>query len=324
MKKYALVILLLIFSKASSQNSDNLLKKVDQIVYFYTSVNSFEELVKKIDYDFSSDLEKTRAIYTWLALNIEYDHNNTNLVVSPKKYIVYNNEDYKRRLKIDKEKSINYAFKNKKGVCKEFAYLFQKACNMLNIKNELVYGYTRSSSFQIGLIPNNKNHIWNAVKLNNKWVLIDATFGAGYIYKDIWQQKFDTSYFNISGKKLSLTHFPSSPFWGNFMEQQPLNQFCNSPLINSGYIKQNVTIIRPINGNIKIGKSNKIKLQFKNLPKTTKVYYKYENDFYLKETRRSSKNSIVSITLPKPKKNDNLKVYFGNELALEYNVIVNE
>lgn len=327
MKKNLLTLLFLAsFSfNLYSQNQEEVLKKVDKIIYSYHSIESIEDLAKSIDYDFKTDIEKIRALYTWLALNIKYNYNSSLFVNIPDVYVVFDNQDYLRRLKIEKEKLIINAFKNKKGVCKEYAYMFQKVCNLLNIKNELIFGFTRSPDFQIGSIPENKNHVWNAVNINNQWMFFDVTFGAGYIYKDIWQKEFNADYFNISNKKLRLTHYPSDHFWYKFINQKPLIEFCNLPKINDGFIRYNAKIITPRNGNINVKKHDDIKLTFKDLPKTTKVYYKYNDEFYLKETKIiPNKNSIVSIKLPKPKTNSKLKIFFNKQLALEYNIVVSK
>lgn len=326
MKKTTIVSLFFIlFSNyIFSQTENEKLKNVDKIIRSYHNILSIEELAKRIDYDFNSEIEKARAIYTWLAINIEYDDIKIFDVYSPEVHVVFNESDYKRRLNIEKNNITIKAFKKKKGVCKEYAYLFEKICNLLHIKNELIYGYTRTNRFEIGVIPKNKNHIWNAVYINKQWLLIDITFGSGYLYKDVWQKKLNVNYFNISKNKMRLTHYPNSNFWVSFLNQKPLKDFCNQPIISSGYINKNTKIISPINGEIKTRNRSQIKLRFKDLPTTTKVYYLYNDNKYLTETVRTNNNSISNIKLPKPSKNSSLKIYFNNELALEYNVIVSK
>lgn len=323
MKRILLTLTIFFHSLISiSQVSNEDLKKVDKIIYSYHSISSIEELAKRIDYDFTSEIEKARAIYTWLALNINYTKFNTNLIYIPEVFVVFDNNDFERRLKINKNKVTNKAFITKKGVCKEYAYLFEKICNLINIKNELIFGYTKTSNPQIGIIPSQKNHVWNAVYIEDKWILIDVTYGSGYLYKDIWQRHFNDSYFNISKENLKLTHYPSDKYWSTFIKQNSLIDFCAQPIISSGFTKNNISTFSPKNGEIKIDNNKKIKLQFKDLPYTTKVYYKYENNKYITKANKSNYNSITSIKLPKPSKNSSLKIYFDNELALEYNVVV--
>ena len=62
MKKYTLLLLLFpfIISAQDFTMVDNVVKSA------YKNVTSIENLAKRIDYDFKTDVEKTRAVFTWL------------------------------------------------------------------------------------------------------------------------------------------------------------------------------------------------------------------------------------------------------------------
>lgn len=322
MKKNFLTLLFLAsFSfNLHSQSQEEVLKKVDKIIYSYHSIKSLEELVKRIDYDFKTDIEKARAAYTWIALNINYENDFSGLINKPDKILAFNKHDLKRRIKVEKEKLISTAFISKKGVCKEYAYLFQKICNLLNIKNQLIYGYIRNSNFDIGFMPKDKNHVWNSFKVNDKWIVIDVTLAAGYMHKNIWQKQFNTNFFNLREDDLKFTHY-SNKSNTKKNDQLPLKDFCNLPLVRSGF-KSNFKLLNSM-GQINLKKGNKIKLQFK-LPKMTKIYYQFDNHQYIIEATKTTNKEIVNISLPNPEKNTSLKIFFNQELALEYNVVVSE
>lgn len=323
MKKSLLLLILFFFSYFSfSQN----FKKVDQIIRYYPEINSIEELAQKIDYDFkNSDIEKVRAIYNWIILNITYKNINKSHLSTPQ-IISYST-------KTDKEYQINYnkrittlnAFKTREAVCEGYSLLFKRLCDLVNIENQLVYGYTKSSPYAIGFIPSNKNHVWNAVKINNKWLFFDTTYGAGYSYKGIWQQQANYSYFNVSNEVLNRTHFPAKKFWLQTLNQKPLFEFCNEPFKSEYYVFNNIKLLSPTKGTIKLSKKEKkLTLQFKNVKPNTPINYLYS---YTQEIgtplRLKNNKEITDISIKAPKQNTLLHIFIDHSLAVEYKIEIN-
>ncbi|RBW58085.1 hypothetical protein DS884_09460 [Tenacibaculum sp. E3R01] len=296
------------------------LTKVDKIIHSYNNIKSINHLVEKIDYDFETNIEKARAVYTWIALNIAYE--NSNVLFSPE-FLIYQNKESLKRLKDYKNRqTIVEAFETKKAVCLGYALLFNKVCNALKIKNELIYGYTRSSVEQIGKIVSNKNHVWNAVYVENEWKLIDLTYGAGYNYRGVWQKYLDVSFFDVNKDKLRLTHFPSKVFWRKYLKQKPLKEFCNDPFFHDSFLTSNIEIITPKLGEIKVKKREKLYLKLKGIDKKASILYTYSNDKYLRVPHVKNTNSTSRIYFKKPKENTNLNIYVNNELVMQYKVLV--
>ena len=70
MKLFITLLLVCISSFLQAQN----FKAVDEKVRTYPkNIVSSEQLAAQIEHDFSTDIDKVRAIYTWLATNITYD-----------------------------------------------------------------------------------------------------------------------------------------------------------------------------------------------------------------------------------------------------------
>lgn len=324
MKKAYLIIsvLFLVNHNIFSQN----LHKVDNIVKYYPEINSIKELAEKVNYDFkNSDLEKIRAIYTWIGLNLEYDDlsYNSKLLKSPE-FVFYYDEDDLEWIKKRKIKEIaKKAFYTKKGLCTGYAYLFHTLCNLMNIDNELVYGYTKTSFRDIGIIPDSKNHVWNTVKINDKWLFFDITYGSGYAYKGVWQRKTNYAFFNADKNLLKLTHFPSDQKWNRYIEQKKLNQFCYDPFYQQAYLKNKIEIIKPKIGEIIVNKKEKIKLTLKKSKKINDIKYLYLHDNKIYSAQIDNRDdSFTNIYFKNPKKNTSLHIYINNELALEYKITV--
>lgn len=82
--------------------------------------------------------------------------------------------------------------------------------DLLNIESEIVNGNVRISPQEIGKYKKNTNHAWNVIKIDNKWITIDATWAAGFVINGKWERKFSEYFFNIPLSKINKTHFPDS------------------------------------------------------------------------------------------------------------------
>ena len=298
------------------------LNKVDQIIKSYHSVNSIEELAKSIDYNFKTDLEKLKAIYTWTALNIEYYEEKTLLLTAPR-IIVYTDQSDLRRRKIRKNRKLLLeVFTTRKAVCTGYALIVEKMCNLLNLENELVKGYARVNTRDIEYLPEDKNHIWNAIKIDNKWIFMDVTFGSGYLVNGNWKPELNNYYFNIPLKNLKKTHYPSEKKWLDLMQQNSLKEFSFNPVFYNPFFISKAKLISPLNGKINIKGNKKIVLNLKNIKYSTKISYSYNKDIYTKKTKTLRSENYKKIIIKSPNKDSDLNIFFNNELALQYRVII--
>ncbi|KGL62801.1 transglutaminase domain-containing protein [Polaribacter sp. Hel1_85] len=308
------LIFLILFLSLNISSQD--LKKVDLIIYSYHSITSAEQLAKRIDYDFNTDIEKIRALYTWLTLNIQYDYSVSTNIKSPE-IIIHNGEiDLKYRLRWIENNLVSKTISTKKSVCYGIAITFKKVCDLLNLESELIKGYTRTLNNEINYIPKNKNHIWNAVKINEKWVIVDATYG---LKRNAKNSKPNYYYFDIEKEKLNLTHFTSNPKWINYLNQKKLKNFCYQPIFSDAYFKYNVELIEPLKGKI-TSEREKIILKIRNIKPETEISYKFEESLYRQIPTVKSKNYTTNIVIDNPKKNTNLYIYLDGEYALSYKI----
>ena len=141
--KQLLFFFLLIPICAFSQN----FKNVDNTVLRYPPFSKVEDLVHQIEQDFASDTDKTRAAFFWLTKNIRY---NLKELYNPKQRsyrFSYASETEKvNKLQAIKDKLVADTFKNKIGVCEEYAQSFKKICDLLNIEAKVIKGYVRNKN----------------------------------------------------------------------------------------------------------------------------------------------------------------------------------
>ena len=201
MRYFFILLFLLSFRLGYSQDYST----VDSIVKLYPRYTKPQKLATRIANDFSNDTEKVRAIFKWLTLNIRYD---LEKYYQPQASIQFNystEEEKQRKLQQITDKLVNKAFLTKMGVCEEYAQSFKKVADLLHIEALVIDGYVRNAAGEIGKVPSNSNHAWNAVRLDGKWIFLDATWSAGYVNNGRWRKDFNEYFFAMDPKKMSKT-----------------------------------------------------------------------------------------------------------------------
>lgn len=201
--KYILVFCLITLSfSAISQNYG----RVDAIVKNYPAkFRKAELLAKKINEDFNTQAEKARAIYSWIAFNIEYD---VALMgkQKPTRFFYTSEADLLSQKTKHLIKKANTTIRKGSGVCEHYATLYAVTAFYCGLDSYIIGGKANNGE-------NIEGHAWNSVKIGNKWYLIDATWGAGYIDEGVFVQKFKPHFFMANPEQFSKTHTPIFERW---------------------------------------------------------------------------------------------------------------
>ncbi|WP_299670180.1 transglutaminase domain-containing protein [uncultured Polaribacter sp.] len=313
--KYFFVLFLCFSITMNSQDFIN----VDAKVLKYPRFSKVENLASRIDKDFSEDEEKVRAAFFWLAKNIRY---NLKEYYNPKQRNIsfrYATEVEKlQKIQAAKDQIINIAFRTKKGVCEEYAQSFKKICDLLGIEAAVIKGFVRNVPSEIGKPATTSNHVWNAVKINKKWVLLDATWAAGYEENGKWVKKYNNYFYKIPKEKIFKTHFPEESIWVLRFGRITLKEFYNQPIYGQEFLASKATLISPQKGIISVEKDKSIILQFKNLALKSSIIYNFKENKYALKPILSVENEITTLSIPKPKKNSELYLYLNNDVALQF------
>jgi hypothetical protein len=157
-----------------------------------------------------TDIEKTRAIYRWVTDRIAYDF-----------------DAFRRGTgRDDKAEAV---LTNRRAVCEGYSNLFADLCSRMGVKAVKIAGFGKGFGYRPRTTFSRTNHAWNAVQIDGKWRLIDATWGAGFIQNDKFVKRFSEFFFLTPPEKLIFTHFPQeaerqlldSPITQQQFEQQP-------------------------------------------------------------------------------------------------------
>jgi transglutaminase/protease-like cytokinesis protein 3 len=91
------------------------------------------------------------------------------------------------------------------------------------------------------------NHSWNAVKLNSRWYLVDATLASGYYFtnENIFIKNYNDGYFLSEPELFLKSHYPLEEKWLLTEEKLTIDQFVKAPLIYGNTYKHNIIPISP-------------------------------------------------------------------------------
>lgn len=246
---------------------------IDSIVLKYPNFGSTEKLAERIQNDFTSEHDKARAIYSWIALNLIYDVKTYLDPPEPKVYTAKDGADWAKQIQVAQSNTTQKAFRSKKAVCEGFSLLYAHLASLTGLKCQVVTGDSKRLLSDIGRRRLGSNHAWNNVQIDGKWILLDATWGQGY-YNDelkISVRRFTPIYFDMDPKYFYAKHFPDLAMYeGNTGNKE---SFLNSPLIYDEFIKENCEVLMPFSGIIKANDGDKITFKIKNISRIDDLYY---------------------------------------------------
>jgi hypothetical protein len=170
-----------------------------------------QDIANYILANFKTEDEKVRAIFIWTATNFEYDIDNM--------FAINFNEK--------QEDKIARVLKTRKGICENYAAVFQDISKKCGLNAHIVVGYTRQNGFT-SFIP----HGWCAVKVAGKWQLVDPTWGSGYIDKNKFVSKISNEFFKANPTLLIKTHMPFDPVWQLLDHPVSFRQFSDQDVVD--------------------------------------------------------------------------------------------
>ena len=293
--------------------------KVDELVLNYPRYSNVKDLSDRILKDFNSDEDKVRAAFFWLAKNIRYNLKEYYNPTQRSYNFSYSTEEEKQqKLQAIKDKIVSDAFRNKIGVCEEYAQSFKKICDLLNIEAEVIKGYVKNFAEEIGKPSNSTNHAWNAVKINNKWIILDATWAAGYEYNGKWVRKFDNYFYNIPKDKIFKTHLPEDSIWILRFGRITKKEFYNQPIYGNGFLNSKTELVSPTKGTINLKNEENITIKIKNLDIKNLIYYTVTGNKYAQKPLIKKEDNTTILTIKNPKINGDLVIYINKEDALQF------
>ena len=204
------IVALLDYSSAQSagfsnlvSTSENTFPKISQSIQDPQNchvADSAQKLSLCLTESLTSELEKTFAIYFWIARNISYDV-----------------EGVKACTKSGRgcpNQSSESVLKRKTAICDGYARLFHEMTYYAGLKSRKVNGYADSRRKPEALgFP---NHAWNLIKINEVWYPLDVTWDAGFVDEktNIFSRNVGAfQYFLSDPTSFGKEHLSADPKW---------------------------------------------------------------------------------------------------------------
>lgn len=241
MKSIFLFIFLCISISTKSQISDfkNIkFDKADNIAKLLEGehLQNLPLLTYNLTSKLNTDVEKFRAIYTWICTNIKGDYTMHRKVSRKRNQLKNDTISFLKWNKKYTKKVFKNLLKNKKTMCTGYAYLLKTMANIADIECKIIDGYGRNSTVNVSSLES-LNHSWNAVKINNKWYLADATWSSGYMNdRGLFIRNYNDGYFLTEPVLFAKNHFPIKQQW-LLNNVTTSSTFTNSPIFYSEAFK---------------------------------------------------------------------------------------
>lgn len=166
------------------------------------AVSSPELLARQLTDGLSSDVDKLYVLYHWVVRHVDYDVD---------AYFSGN---------LRAAAGAQQAFRSGKAVCDGYAELLLLLGRAAGLEIEKVSGYGKGFSFDPAKAalgqPLPENHAWNAVKLNGRWQLLDATWDAGHVdalTRQFVRRPYPGRYWLSDPALFVSDHFPAEARW---------------------------------------------------------------------------------------------------------------
>lgn len=197
---------------------------------------------------FEDKIDRARAIYDWIALNITYD--------------------------IKAAKSNNTAkntptdvLLSRKAVGIGFASLFQDMCSAADIRCLTVDGFVKNNTEQIDEKSAEINHSWAVVQLGQSpdtWYYVDPAWGSGYADAEmkVFTKSFTDAYFFTDKPIFNLQHYPDNEAWKLGGAPKNKKEFYSLPVIKVAGPELGMKRFIPNDGHFKVRVNKEVNFSY--------------------------------------------------------------
>jgi len=165
-----------------------------------SSTHTVSGLARYINVSFSTEADKARAAFVWVAKNIRYDTDN--------QYVL----EFQREPSVVVQETLA----KRRGVCRHYAELYTALARQTGVKSYVVPGYI-SLKAAVG-------HAWCVVQLDGRWYIMDPTWASGELVHNKLTQVSDEHY-KVTPSRAIETYMPYDPLWQLLKSPRTPQQF---------------------------------------------------------------------------------------------------
>lgn len=194
---------------------------------------TLDSLLRLIDHRFTHPVEKVRALFTWVATTLEYDC-------------------AKDSMGPFRAMTVEQVLRMGRSQCAGYSNLLQYGLKQLGFEQAVIRGVARTAKKDLWWKEQDlrANHSWNAVKIEGRWRLLDATWASGASNDDcsVVNREFAPYYFFPDPSTFALSHLPTDSSWQLLDRPVTRGEFLRRPLFHDPYYEFPVTGFSPSSG----------------------------------------------------------------------------
>lgn len=136
-----------------------------------------------------TDEERAWLVYRWVTYHFKHDAGLASRIGDPTQY------------------SLEKLHKLGGGSCALYANVTQRLMQMAGLEVKTIYGLVKGGPPTSRFNGKPVNHVWNAVKINGVWKVVDSTWGAGFVGRHGFQALHNDLFFLLPPEKAILSHY---------------------------------------------------------------------------------------------------------------------
>lgn len=210
------------------------------------SGSSVAELAELLSQNATTESAKARIIYAWITQHITYD--------VPAFWAAVNYDKYPE---VNPEKVL----RDRTTICSGFSNLYYALASEMNLEAVIVIGYGKGATPEDDARFAKVNHAWNAVKIDQAWYLLDATWGAGSTINEQFVPEYKPYYFATAPAEFINSHYPQDQGWQLLSKTFSRTEFDNLPSITAQFYNLGIELVSHHQKQINAAKRVDIKLK---------------------------------------------------------------
>ena len=171
-------------------------------------------VVQALTSGISGTAERVKVLHDWICDNIAYD-----------------TDIFKKNNSIKKQDYIT-VLKKIKAVCAGYTNLMNEMCRLAGIESIGITGYSKGFGYTGNIKKGQKtDHAWNAVKIGNRWQLIDVTWDAGFCDWEHFVKHYTTDWLYLTPEQFIFSHLPEDEQYQYLKEPVSIEEFVKQPYV---------------------------------------------------------------------------------------------
>lgn len=184
-------------------------------------------VVKSLTGGNSGTAATAKVLHDWICDNIAYD---TDVFDNPR---------------IALEQDYASVLKKKKAICSGYTNLMNEMCRLAGVESIGITGYSKGFGYS-GTIKKGQrpDHAWNAIRIGNRWQLVDVTWDAGFCDWKHFVRHYSTDYLYLTPEQFIFSHLPQDEQYQYLKKPVTVEEFVEQPYVPGKFFAQKLAFTK--------------------------------------------------------------------------------